>query len=196
MGFFSFSATFLDLGGDFSGKAKAKREGDSITLQIGKETYSLPKDLKAGSYSFESRSVSKTSVGKALFKGLVGMSAAGGGLNRYSRSNPLAGMDTSSTSKETTVNLQFKDNNIFTGVLKGSDFQKFHQELGVVDFSNYQKAHKKRLAELEKFINDLKKNFASMNGDDQKEATKTMKTAKERISFLEKEYSGIEKKVK
>ena len=44
MGFFSFSATFTDLGGDFSGKAKAKRDGDSISLAIGKETYSLPKD--------------------------------------------------------------------------------------------------------------------------------------------------------
>ena len=138
MGFFDFSATFTELGGDFSGKAKAKRDGESITLEIGKDKYSLPKDLKAGSYSFESKSVTKTSIGKSLFKGLVGMSAAGGGLNRYSRSNPLAEMDTSSTSKETTVNLQFKDNNIFTGVLKGSDFQKFHQELGVVDFSNYQ----------------------------------------------------------
>jgi hypothetical protein len=191
MGFFSFSATFTDLGGDFSGKAKAKRDGDSITLEIGKETYSLPKDLKPGSYSFESRSVTKTSLGKSLFKGFVAMSAAG---NR--RANPLAGMDTSSTSKETTVNLQFKDNNIFTGVLKGGDFQKFHQELGVVDFSNYQKAYKKRIIELEKFINDLKKNFSNMNGDDQKEATKSMKAAKDRISFLEKEYSQIEKKAK
>jgi len=191
MGFFSFSATFTDLGGDFSGKAKAKRDGDSISLAIGKETYSLPKDLKPGSYSFESRSVTKTSVGKALFKGIVGLSAAS---NR--RVNPLAGMDTSSTSKETTVNLQFKDSNIFTGVLKGSDFQKFHQELGVVDFSNYQKAHKKRIAELEKFINDLKKNFSNMSGDDQKEATHSMKAAKDRISFLEKEYSQIEKKAK
>ena len=191
MGFFSFSATFTDLGGDFSGKAKAKRDGDSITLAIGKETYSLPKDLKPGSYSFESRSVTKTSVGKALFKGIVGMSAAS---NR--RHNPLAGMDTSSTSKETTVNLQFKDNNIFTGVLKGGDFQKFHQELGVVDFSNYQKAHKKRIAELEKFINDLKKNFSNMSGDDQKAATQSMKAAKDRISYLEKEYSQIEKKAK
>ena len=27
MGFFSFSATFTDLGGDFSGKAKAKEMG-------------------------------------------------------------------------------------------------------------------------------------------------------------------------
>jgi len=196
MGFFSFSATFTELGGDFSGKAKAKRDGESITLEIGKDKYSLPKDLKAGSYSFESKSVTKTSVGKSLFKGLVGMSAAGGGLNRYSRSNPLAEMDTSSTSKETTVNLQFKDNNIFTGVLKGSDFQKFHQELGVVDFSNYQKAHKKRLVELEKFINDIKKDFAGMSGDDQKEATQSMKASKDRISFLEKEYSQIEKKVK
>ena len=191
MGFFSFSATFTDLGGDFSGKAKAKRDGDSISLAIGKETYSLPKDLKPGSYSFESRSVTKTSVGKALFKGIVGMSAAS---NR--RVNPLAGMDTSSTSKETTVNLQFKDSNIFTGVLKGGDFQKFHQELGVVDFSNYQKAHKKRIAELEKFINDLKKNFSNMSGDDQKEATHSMKAVKDRISFLEKEYSQIEKKAK
>jgi len=112
------------------------------------------------------------------------------------RVNPLAGMDTSSTSKETTVNLQFKDSNIFTGVLKGGDFQKFHQELGVVDFSNYQKAHKKRIAELEKFINDLKKNFSNMSGDDQKEATHSMKAAKDRISFLEKEYSQIEKKAK
>lgn len=191
MGFFSFSATFTDLGGDFSGKAKAKRDGDSITLEIGKKTYSLPKDLKPGSYSFESRSVTKTSIGKALFKGIVGLSAAS---NR--RVNPLAGMDTSSTSKETTVNLQFKDSNIFTGVLKGSDFQKFHQELGVVDFSNYQKAHKKRIAELEKFINDLKKNFSNMSGGDQKEATHSMKVAKDRISFLEKEYSQIEKKAK
>ena len=191
MGFFSFSATFTDLGGDFSGKAKAKRDGESITLEIGKDKYSLPKDLKAGSYSFESKSVTKTSVGKALFKGFVGMSAAG---NR--RSNPLAGMDTSSTSKETTVNLQFKDNNIFTGVLKGSDFQKFHLELGVVDFSNYQKAHKKRMGDLEKFISDLRKDFAGMSGDDQKEATQSMKAAKDRISFLEKEYSQIEKKAK
>ena len=191
MGFFDFSATFTELGGDFSGKAKAKRDGESITLEIGKDKYSLPKDLKAGSYSFESKSVTKTSVGKSLFKGLVGMSAAG---NR--RSNPLAGMDTSSTSKETTVNLQFKDNNIFTGVLKGSDFQKFHQELGAVDFSNFQKAHKKRMGDLEKFISDLKKDFAGMSGDDQKEATQSMKAAKDRISFLEKEYSQIEKKVK
>ena len=191
MGFFSFSATFTDLGGDFSGKAKAKRDGEIITIEIGKDKYSLPKDLKAGSYSFESRSVTKTSVGKALFKGIVGMSAAS---NR--RVNPLSGMDTSSTSKETTVNLQFKDSNIFTGVLKGGDFQKFHQELGVVDFSNYQKAHKKRIAELEKFINDLKKNFSNMSGDDQKEATHSMKAAKDRISFLEKEYSQIEKKAK
>jgi len=191
MGFFSFSATFTDLGGDFSGKAKAKRDGEIITIEIGKDKYSLPKDLKAGSYSFESRSVTKTSVGKSLFKGIVGLSAAS---NR--RHNPLAGMDTSSTSKETTVNLQFKDNNIFTGVLKGGDFQKFHQELGVVDFSNYQKAHKKRIAELEKFINDLKKNFSNMSGDDQKEATQSMKAAKDRISFLEKEYSQIEKKAK
>ena len=191
MGFFDFSATFTELGGDFSGKAKAKRDGESITLEIGKDKYSLPKDLKAGSYSFESRSVTKTSVGKSLFKGIVGLSAAS---NR--RHNPLAGMDTSSTSKETTVNLQFKDNNIFTGVLKGGDFQKFHQELGVVDFSNYQKAHKKRIAELEKFINDLKKNFSNMSGDDQKEATQSMKAAKDRISFLEKEYSQIEKKAK
>jgi len=191
MGFFDFSATFTELGGDFSGKAKAKRDGESITLEIGKDKYSLPKDLKAGSYSFESRSVTKTSVGKSLFKGIVGLSAAS---NR--RHNPLAGMDTSSTSKETTVNLQFKDSNIFTGVLKGGDFQKFHQELGVVDFSNYQKAHKKRIAELEKFINDLKKNFSNMSGDDQKEATQSMKAAKDRISFLEKEYSQIEKKAK
>ena len=191
MGFFSFSATFTDLGGDFSGKAKAKRDGEIITIEIGKDKYSLPKDLKAGSYSFESRSVTKTSVGKSLFKGIVGLSAAS---NR--RHNPLAGMDTSSTSKETTVNLQFKDSNIFTGVLKGGDFQKFHQELGVVDFSNYQKAHKKRIAELEKFINDLKKNFSNMSGDDQKEATQSMKAAKDRISFLEKEYSQIEKKAK
>ena len=92
--------------------------------------------------------------------------------------------------------LRIKDSNIFTGVLKGGDFQKFHQELGVVDFSNYQKAHKKRIAELEKFINDLKKNFSNMSGDDQKEATHSMKAAKDRISFLEKEYSQIEKKAK
>ena len=191
MGFFSFSATFTNLGGDFSGRAKAKRDGDSIILEIGKETYNLPKDLKPGSYSFESRSVTKTSVGKALFKGIVGMSAMSRG-----RINPLSRMDTSSTSKETTVNLQFKDNNIFTGVLKGGDFQRFHQELGVVDFSNYQKAHKKRIAELEKFINDLKKKFSSMSANNQKEATHSMKAAKDRISFLEKEYSQIEKKAK
>ena len=191
MGFFSFSATFTDLGGDFSGRAKAKRDGDSIILEIGKETYNLPKDLKPGSYSFESRSVTKTSVGKALFKGIVGMSAMSRG-----RINPLSRMDTSSTSKETTVNLQFKDSNIFTGVLKGGDFQRFHQELGVVDFSNYQKAHKKRVTELEKFINDLKKKFSSMSANNQKEATHSMKAAKDRISFLEKEYSQIEKKAK
>ena len=191
MGFFDFSATFTELGGDFSGKAKAKRDGKSITLEIGKDKYSLPKDLKAGSYSFESKSVTKTSIGKSLFKGFVGMAAAG---NR--RSNPLGGMDTSTTSKETTVNLQFKDNNIFTGVLKGNDFQKFHQELGAVDFSNFQKAHKKRMGDLEKFISDLKKDFAGMSGDDQKEATQSMKAAKDRISFLEKEYSQIEKKAK
>ena len=112
------------------------------------------------------------------------------------RINPLSRMDTSSTSKETTVNLQFKDSNIFTGVLKGGDFQRFHQELGVVDFSNYQKAHKKRIAELEKFINDLKKKFSSMSANNQKEATHSMKAAKDRISFLEKEYSQIEKKAK
>ena len=193
MGFFSFSATFTELGGDFSGKAKAKRDGEIITIEIGKDKYSLPKDLKAGSYSFESKSVSKTSVGKALFKGFVGMSVKGGSIHN---SNPLAGMDTSSTSKETTVNLQFKDNNIFTGVLKGNDFQKFHQELGAVDFSNFQKAHKKRMGDLEKFISDLKKDFAGMSGDDQKEATQSMKAAKDRISFLEKEYSQIEKKAK
>ena len=191
MGFFSFSATFTNLGGDFSGRAKAKRDGDSIILEIGKETYNLPKDLKPGSYSFESRSVTKTSVGKALFKGIVGMSAMSRG-----RINPLSRMDTSSTSKETTVNLQFKDSNIFTGVLKGGDFQRFHQELGVVDFSNYQKAHKKRVTELEKFINDLKKKFSSMSANNQKEATHSMKAAKDRISFLEKEYSQIEKKAK
>ena len=191
MGFFSFSATFTNLGGDFSGRAKAKRDGDSIILEIGKETYNLPKDLKPGSYSFESRSVTKTSVGKALFKGIVGMSAMSRG-----RINPLSRMDTSSTSKETTVNLQFKDSNIFTGVLKGGDFQRFHQELGVVDFSNYQKANKKRIAELEKFINDLKKKFSSMSANNQKEATHSMKAAKDRISFLEKEYSQIEKKAK
>ena len=50
--------------------------------------------------------------------------------------------------------------------------------------------------ELEKFINDLKKNFSNMSGDDQKEATHSMKAAKDRISFLEKEYSQIEKKAK
>ena len=187
MGFFDFSATFTELGGDFSGKAKAKRDGESITLEIGKDKYSLPKDLKAGSYSFESKLVTKTSIGKALFKGFVGITSAGNkGYNSVSRA--VADMDTSSTSKETTVNLQFKDNNIFTGVLKGSDFQKFHQELGAVDFSNFQKAHKKRMGDLEKFISDLKKDFAGMSGDDQKEATQSMKAAKDRISFLEKEY--------
>ena len=75
-------------------------------------------------------------------------------------------------------------------------FQKFHQELGAVDFSNFQKAHKKRMGDLEKFISDLKKDFAGMSGDDQKEATQSMKAAKDRISFLEKEYSQIEKKAK
>ena len=35
-----------------------------------------------------------------------------------------------------------------------------------------------------------------MSGDDQKEATHSMKAAKDRISFLEKEYSQIEKKAK
>lgn len=191
MGFFSFSATFTDCGGDFSGKAKAKRVDDSIEIEVGKDKYLLPKDLKPGTYSFQSDSVTKTSAGKALFKGFIGLAAAG---NR--RSNPLAGMDTSTTYVETTVNLQFKDGNIFSGKLKGSDFQKFHFELGVVDFSNYKKAHEKRIKDLESSVTKIKNDFSKMSSDEQKQATQIMKQAKDRISFLEKEYSQIEKKVK
>lgn len=191
MGLFSFSATFTECGGDFSGRVKTKRVDDSIEIDTGDQKYYLPKDLKPGTYSFQSESVTKTSAGKSLLKGFIGLAAAG-----QRRSNPLAFMDTSSTYQETTVNLQFKDGNIFSGKLKASDFQKFHFELGAVDFGNYKKAHVKRVKDLEAKISQIKNNFSKMSSSEQKEATQIMKQAKDRISFLEKEYSLIEKKSK
>jgi len=106
MGFFSFSSTFTDLGGDFDGRADVKRVGDTIEIKIGKDKkYILPKDLKPGTYSFESRIVTKKSGAKTILKGLGALSALSG----RRAVNPFYGMDTTSTSKETTVNLQFKD---------------------------------------------------------------------------------------
>ena len=192
MGIFDYSGSFTDLGGDFEGRAKVKRVENTIEITIGKDKYVLPKDLKQGSYSFENRVVQKQSAGKTLLKGLGALSALSG----RSVVNPLRGMETTSESKETTVNLQFKDKNIFTGVMKTSDFAKFHQELGIVDFSNYKKAYQKRVAELEKFLANIKTKFSSMDSSAQKEATKHIKSTKDRISFLEKEFKTIEKKVK
>ena len=192
MGIFDYSGSFTELGGDFEGRAKVKRVEKTLEITIGKDKYVLPKDLKQGSYSFENRVVQKQSAGKTLLKGLGALSA----LSRRSLVNPLGGMDTTSESKETTVNLQFKDKNIFTGVMKTSDFTRFHQELGIVDFSNYKKAYQKRVAELEKFLANIKTKFSSMDSSEQKEATKHIKSTKDRISFLEKEFKMIEKKVK
>ena len=192
MGIFDYSGSFTELGGDFEGRAKVKRVENTLEIIIGKDKYVLPKDLKQGSYSFENRVVQKQSAGKTLLKGLGALSA----LSRRSVVNPLGGMDTTSESKETTVNLQFKDKNIFTGVMKTSDFTKFHQELGIVDFSNYKKAYQKRVAELEKFLANIKTKFSSMDSSEQKEATKHIKSTKDRILFLEKEFKIIEKKVK
>jgi|TARA_B100000767_G_C19675851_1_gene497318 hypothetical protein len=191
MGFFSYSGTFTELGGDFDGKASVKTVGKTIEIKIGKDKYVLPQDLKPGTYSFENRVVQKQSAGKTLLRGLGALSA----LKGRSVGNPFD-IETTSESKETTVNLQFKDTNIFSGVMKTSDFSKFHQELGVVDFSNYKKAHQKRVSELEKFLTNIKQKFSSMDGSEQKDATKHIKSTKDRINSLEKEFNAIEKKVK
>ena len=192
MGIFDYSGSFTELGGDFEGRARVKRVENTLEITIGKDKYVLPKDLKQGSYSFENRVVQKQSAGKTLLKGLGALSA----LSRRSLVNPLGGMDTTSESKETTVNLQFKDKNIFTGVMKTSDFTRFHQELGIVDFSNYKKGYQKRVTELEKFLANIKTKFSSMDSSEQKEATKHIKNTKDRINFLEKEFKTVEKKVK
>ncbi len=192
MGIFDYSGSFTELGGDFEGRAKVKRVEKTLEITIGKDKYVLPKDLKQGSYSFENRVVQKQSAGKTLLKGLGALSALSS--RRYI--NPLGGLDTTSESKETTVNMQFKDKNIFTGVMKTSDFTKFHQELGIVDFGNYKKAYQKRVGELEKSLANIKTKFSSMDSSEQKEATKHMKSAKDRINFLEKEFKTVEKKVK
>ena len=73
---------------------------------------------------------------------------------------------------------------------------KFHHELGIVDFSNYKKAYQKRAAELEKSLANIKNKFSSMDSSQQKEATKHIKSTKDRLNFLEKEFKTIEKKVK
>ena len=192
MGLFDYSGSFTELGGDFEGRARVKRVGNTLEITIGKDKYVLPKDLKQGSYSFENRVVQRQSAGKTLLKGLGALSAMRG----RTIGNPFGGMETTSESKETTVNLQFKDKNIFTGVMKTSDFTKFHHELGIVDFSNYKKAYQKRAAELEKFLKNIKTKFSSMDSSQQKEATKHIKSTKDRILFLEKEFKIIEKKVK
>ena len=191
MGLFDYSGTFTELGGDFDGRAKVKRVKNTLEITIGKDKYVLPKDLKQGSYSFENRVVQRQSAGKTLLRGLGALSA----LKGRSVGNPFD-IETTSESKETTVNMQFKDKNIFTGVMKTSDFNKFHQELGTVDFSNYKKAYQKRAAELEKFLANIKTKFSSMDGSEQKEATKHIKSTKDRLNFLEKEFKTIEKKAK
>jgi len=191
MGLFDYSGTFTELGGDFDGRAKVKRVKNTLEITIGKDKYVLPKDLKQGSYSFENRVVQRQSAGKTLLRGLGALSA----LKGRSVGNPFD-IETTSESKETTVNMQFKDKNIFTGVMKTSDFNKFHQELGTVDFSNYKKAYQKRAAELEKFLANIKTKFSSMDSSEQKEATKHIKNTKDRINFLEKEFKTIEKKAK
>ena len=191
MGIFDYSGSFTELGGDFDGRAKVKRVENTLEIIIGKDKYVLPKDLKQGSYSFENRVVQRQSAGKTLLRGLGALSA----LSKRSAVNPFD-IETTSESKETTVNMQFKDKNIFTGVMKTSDFNKFHQELGTVDFSNYKKAYQKRAAELEKFLANIKTKFSSMDSSEQKEATKHIKNTKDRINFLEKEFKTVEKKVK
>lgn len=191
MGLFDYSGSFTELGGDFDGRAKVKRVKNTLEITIGKDKYVLPKDLKQGSYSFENRVVQRQSAGKTLLRGLGALSA----LKGRSVGNPFD-IETTSESKETTVNMQFKDKNIFTGVMKTSDFNKFHQELGTVDFSNYKKAYQKRAAELEKFLANIKTKFSSMDGSEQKEATKHIKSTKDRLNFLEKEFKTIEKKAK
>jgi len=191
MGLFDYSGSFTELGGDFDGRAKVKRVKNTLEITIGKDKYELPKDLKQGSYSFENRVVQRQSAGKTLLRGLGALSA----LKGRSVGNPFD-IETTSESKETTVNMQFKDKNIFTGVMKTSDFNKFHQELGTVDFSNYKKAYQKRAAELEKFLANIKTKFSSMDGSEQKEATKHIKSTKDRLNFLEKEFKTIEKKAK
>ena len=191
MGLFDYSGTFTELGGDFDGRAKVKRVKNTLEITIGKDKYELPKDLKQGSYSFENRVVQRQSAGKTLLRGLGALSA----LKGRSVGNPFD-IETTSESKETTVNMQFKDKNIFTGVMKTSDFNKFHQELGTVDFSNYKKAYQKRAAELEKFLANIKTKFSSMDSSEQKEATKHIKSTKDRLNFLEKEFKTIEKKAK
>ena len=191
MGIFDYSGSFTELGGDFEGRAKVKRVEKTLEIIIGKDKYVLPKDLKQGSYSFENRVVQRQSAGKTLLRGLGALSA----LRRRSVVYPFD-IETTSESKETTVNLQFKDKNIFTGVMKTSDFTKFHHELGIVDFSNYKKAYQKRAAELEKSLANIKNKFSSMDSSQQKEATKHIKSTKDRILFLEKEFKIIEKKVK
>ena len=191
MGLFDYSGSFTELGGDFEGRAKVKRVEKTLEIIIGKDKYVLPKDLKQGSYSFENRVVQRQSAGKTLLRGLGALSA----LKGRSVGNPFD-IETTSESKETTVNMQFKDKNIFTGVMKTSDFNKFHQELGTVDFSNYKKAYQKRAAELEKFLANIKTKFSSMDSSEQKEATKHIKSTKDRLNFLEKEFKTVEKKVK
>jgi len=191
MGIFDYSGSFTELGGDFEGRAKVKRVENTLEITIGKDKYVLPKDLKQGSYSFENRVVQRQSAGKTLLRGLGALSA----LSKRSAVNPFD-IETTSESKETTVNMQFKDKNIFTGVMKTSDFTKFHQELGIVDFGNYKKAYQKRVGELEKSLANIKTKFSSMDSSEQKEATKHMKSAKDRINFLEKEFKTVEKKVK
>ena len=104
MGLFDYSGTFTELGGDFDGRAKVKRVKNTLEITIGKDKYELPKDLKQGSYSFENRVVQRQSAGKTLLRGLGALSA----LKGRSVGNPFD-IETTSESKETTVNMQFKD---------------------------------------------------------------------------------------
>ena len=43
---------------------------------------------------------------------------------------------------------------------------------------------------------NIKQKFSSMDGSEQKDATKHIKSTKDRINYLEKEFNAIEKKVK
>ena len=49
---------------------------------------------------------------------------------------------------------------------------------------------------MQKSLANIKAKFASMDSSQQKEATKHIKSTKDRILFLEKEFKIIEKKVK